>query len=292
MSLSSDMMTEIKSHEWSQLFSCAIDTQKELVVLMHQNNPILFNKAFQNFAGVSSIKEFLREFGPLHDRFVPHNSYFHSGKTDTPDEWTIALMALPEHDRIVSMFNSRTEPFAFSVAVDSSVTDYEIITFTDISQDFIKRIMIENDVTIDKESGAYDKEYFIHTSKSFHDAAEFNAKSIGITMIELMSNDHEAERFLRDFTASIKSSIRQSDMLIRWDKKIFLLAYLANTQSDVMAFSQKLLLVMRQEPFERLNAISMRMGTTIQKEKEEITTIIKRAQEALGNSDNLQVTLL
>lgn len=293
MSLSSDtMITEINNDQWSQLFSCAIDTQKELVVLMHQNNPILFNKAFQDFAGVSSVKEFLREFGPLHDRFVPHNSYFHSGKTDTVDEWTIALMALPEHDRIVSMFNSRTEPFAFSVTVNSNVPDYEIITFTDISQDFIKRIMIENDVSIDKESGAYDKEYFIHTSKSFHDAAEFNKKAIAVTMIELMSSDHETEQFLRDFTASIKSSIRQSDMLIRWDKKIFLLAYLANTQSDVMAFSQKLLLVMRQEPFERLNAINMRMGATIQKEKEEITAIIKRAQEALGNSDNLQVTLL
>lgn len=293
MSLSSDtIISEIENNEWSQLFASAIDTQKDLVVLMHKHTPILFNKAFKNFAGISSVKEFLREFGPLQDRFVPHNSYFHSGKTDNPDEWTIALMQLPEHDRIVSMFNSKTEPYAFSVSVDNCVSDYEIITFTDISQDFIKRIMIENDVSIDKESGAYDKEYFIHTSKSFNDAAEFNQKAIGITMIELMSTDHEAEQFLRDFTASIKSNIRQSDMLVRWDKKTFLLAYLANTAGDVIAFSQKLLLVMRQEPFERLNTISMRMGATIQNNKEDITVIIKRAQTALEESNNMQVTLL
>lgn len=293
MNLSSDtIISEIETNEWSRLFISAINTQKDLVVLMYKHTPILFNKAFQNFAGISSVKEFLREFGPLHDRFVPHNSYFHSGKTESPDEWTLALMQLPEHDRIVSMFNSRTEPYAFSVGVDNCVPDYEIITFTDISQDFIKRIMIENDVSIDKESGAYDKEYFIHTSKSFNDAAEFNEKFIGITMIELMSTDHEAEEFLRDFTASIKSNIRQSDMLVRWDKKTFILAYLANTASDVVAFSQKLLLVMRQEPFERLNTISMRMGATIQNEKEDITTIIKRAQMALEQSNNLQVTLL
>lgn len=293
MSLSSDsIISEIENNEWSQLFSSAIDTQKDLVVLMYKHTPILFNKAFQNFAGVSSVKEFLREFGSLHDRFVPHNSYFHSGKTDNPDEWTLALMELPEHDRIVSMFNSRTEPYAFSVGVDNCVNDYEIITFTDISQDFIKRIMIENDVNIDKESGAYDKEYFIHTSKSFNDAAEFNQKEIGITMIELMSTDHEAEQFLRDFTASIKSNIRQSDMLVRWDKKTFLLAYLANSAGDVIAFSQKLLFVMRQEPFERLNTISMRMGATIQNNEEDITVIIKRAQTALEESNNMQVTLL
>ncbi|MDD5211791.1 MAG: diguanylate cyclase [Sulfuricurvum sp.] len=290
--LSNGIIGDIKNNEWSLLFASAINTQKDLVVLMHKNIPILFNKAFQNFAGVSSVKEFLREFGSLHDRFVPHNSYFHSGKTDSPDEWTIALMSLPEHDRIVSMFNSRTEPFAFSVGVDDSVPDYEIVTFTDISQDFIKRIMIENDASIDKESGAYDSEYFIHTSKSFQDAAEFNEKAIGITMIELMSTDHEAEQFLRDFTASIKCSIRQSDMLVRWEKKIFLLAYLANSAEDVMAFSQKLLMIMRKEPFEQLNSISMRMGATVQTPKEEMTSIIKRAQKALEQSSNLQVTLL
>lgn len=283
---------EINIHEWSLLFTSAINTQKDLVVLMHKNIPILFNKAFQRFAGVSTVKEFLREFGSLHDRFVPHDSYFHSGKTDLPDEWTTALMELPQHDRIVSMFSAMTEPYAFSVDVDTSVPHYEIVTFTDISQDFIKRIMIENDVSIDKESGAYDKEYFIHTSKSFQDAAEFNEKLIGITMIELMSTDYEAEQFLRDFTASIKSSIRQSDMLVRWEKKTFLLAYLANSAQDVMAFSQKLLLVMRKEPFEQLNAISMRMGTTVQTPKEEMSTIINRAKEALTQSSNLQVTLL
>lgn len=290
--LTNGAISEINNNEWSLLFTSAINAQKDLIVLMHKNTPILFNKAFQRFTGVSSVKEFLREFGSLHDYFVPHDSYFHSGKTNHPDEWTTALMALPPHDRIVSMFSTHTEPYAFSVDVDTSVPDYKIITFIDISQDFIKRIMIENDVSIDKESGAYDKEYFIHTSKSFQDAAEFNEKSIGITMIELISTDYETEQFLRDFTASIKSNIRQSDMLVCWEKKIFLLAYLASGPEDVMAFSQKLLMIMRKEPFEQLNSISMRMGATVQMPKEKMISIIKRAQEALVQSSNLQVTLL
>lgn len=290
--LSNDIIGEIENNEWRLLFASAINTQKNLVVLMHKNIPILFNTSFQRFSGVSSVKEFLREFGSLHDRFVPHDSYFHSAKTDTPDEWTKALMELPEHNRIVSMFSAATEPYAFSVHVDNCVSDYEIVTFTDISQDFIKRIMIENDASIDQESGAYDSEYFIHTSKSFQDAAEFNEKSIGITMIELMSTDHADEKFLRDFTASVKSSIRQSDMLVRWEKKTFLVAYLAKSAEDVMAFSQKLLMIMRKEPFEQLNSISMRMGATVQTPKEDMTTIIKRAQDALKQSSNLQVTML
>lgn len=280
------------NNECGQLFQSVIDTQKDLIVLMHNNAPVLFNKAFQDFAGVTSVKEFLREFGSLLNRFVPHNTYFHAGKADDPDNWTPSLMALPESDRIVSMLNCRTEPYAFSLRIDSTVTDYTILSFTDISQDLIKRIMIENDVSIDKKSGAYDKDYFIHTSKSFQDAARFNGRLIGITMIELMSSDVQAEQYLRDFTSSIKSNIRQSDMLVSWGKKIFLLAYLVDTADSALNFSQKLLGVMRQEPFEHLKTISMRLGTAVQKENEAIVQIIKRAETALQQSGDLQITLL
>jgi len=161
-----------ENHVCSQLFLSAINSQKNLIVLLHDNEPVLFNKAFMDFTNTPSVKHFLREFGSLTNRFVPHDSYFHIGKAPNPQEWTTALMELPENDRIISMLNYRIEPHAFSVSVETPVPDYKIITFTDISQDLIKRIMIENDVSIDKESGAYDKEYFTHTSKSFHEAAK------------------------------------------------------------------------------------------------------------------------
>ncbi len=274
------------------LLQSVIDTQKNLIVVMHKNTPILFNRSFQKFTGMATPKEFLREFGSLVNRFVPHDSYFHAGKSKNPDEWTTALLALPEEDRIVSMIDCRADPYAFLVTLDAPVPGYTIISFSDISQDLIKRIMIENDVSIDKESGAYNQDYFIHTSKSFHDAAEFNKKSIGITMVELMSTDAEAEKYLRDFTSSIKSNIRQSDMLVRWGKKIFLLAYLIDTPDNAMDFSKKLINVMRQEPFENLNTISMRLGTSVQQEKENITDIIARANKALRQAVDSQINFL
>lgn len=275
----------------SKLFQAAIDTQKNLIILLHNNVPILFNKAFQDFTNLPTVREFLREFGSLPNRFVPHDAYFHAGKAENPDEWITALAALPEQDRIVSMINFRADPFAFSVSLDR-VEEYTIVSFTDISQDLIKRIMIENDVSIDKESGAYNKDYFIHTAKSFQNAAEFNEKEIGITLIEMMSSDADADKYLHDFSSSIKSNIRQSDMLVRWGKKIFLLAYLIDTPDNAMKFSRKLLSVMREEPFENLNTISMRIGTTVQNNKEDTASIITRAENALKQSLSSKVTLL
>jgi len=281
-----------EDHVCSQLFLSAINTQKNLIVLLHNNEPVLFNKAFMDFTNTPSVKHFLREFGSLTNRFVPHESYFHIGKAPNPQEWTTALMELPEIDRIISMLNYRIEPHAFSVSVETPVPDYKIITFTDISQDLIKRIMIENDVSIDKESGAYDKDYFTHTSKSFHEAAIFNKKLIGITMIELMSSDTEAEHYLHDFSFSIKSNIRQSDMLVRWGKKSFLLAYLVDSSENASKFSRKLLTVMREEPFQNLKTLSMRLGTSVQIQNEDISSVIARANSALKESGNSQITIL
>jgi hypothetical protein len=275
--------------ECSQLFRSVINTQKDLIVLMHDHTPILFNTAFQKFTGTSSAKQFLREFGALPNRFVPHDNYFHAGKLDDPDAWTEALMELPEEDRIVSMLSCQIDPYAFSVMVQTPLPRYSIVTFTDISQDLIKRIMIENDVSIDKESGAYDKDYFLHTAKSFQDAAVFNKKSIGITMIELVSAQNNGdETEARDFTFAIKSSIRQSDMLVRWEKKMFLLTYLIENPDHADKINAKVLGIIRNDPYDSLSDVKIRIGSAVQNEGEEITQIIKRAESTLHRSAEVQ----
>lgn len=269
-----------------------MDSQKNLIVLMYKNTPVLFNKAFQNFSGMSTLKQFLREFGSLTNRFVAHGSYFNVNDLENPDEWIQALKDLPESQRIVSMISAKAEPYAFSVNIEIPVDNYTILSFTDISQDLIKRIMIENDVSIDNESGAYDKDYFNYTSKSFFDAAEFNNKLIGITMIELILPASEIDRYIRYFTASIKSSIRQSDMLVRWGSTTFLLAYLIDNKESAIIFSEKLFGVMRQEPFEALNSSSIHLGVSIQKEKEDIGSVIARSEAALRQSGNMEITFV
>lgn len=132
--------------------------------------------------------------------------------------------------------------------------------------------MIENDTSIDKESLAYNRKYFIHTSKSFYDAAIFNKKIVGITIVELLTKEAVNEGILRDFAANIKDIIRQGDMLVRWGEKQFLLAYLVDTAKNGVTMTEKL----RKRSHYRIS-----IGSAVQKNREEISQIIENAESAL-----------
>lgn len=257
---------------YHELFILAINKQKELVILLYKNSPILFNKAFTDFTKMNSPKEFLREYNSIFSRFVPYDNYFHSGKIENMGEWTSEFIKLPEGEKIVSMLDYKIDAYAFALDVQVPVSDYALLIFTDISQDLIKRIMIENDTSIDKESLAYNRKYFIHTSKSFYDAAIFNKKIVGITIIDLITKEAVNEGILKDFVANIKDIIRQGDMLVRWGEKQFLLAYLVDSAKNSITITEKL----RKKSHYRIN-----IGSAFQKDKEEISKIIENAESTL-----------
>lgn len=245
------------------LFLAAINSQNDLIVLLHNHVPILLNDAFLKFANVSSLKEFLREFGSLLNRFVFHDDYFHAGKVVDLDKWCDSLANIPQENRIISMVSHRFEPHAFLVSVDNPIEEYTILTFHDISLELIQRIMIENDANIDHSSGAYDREYFTHTSKMFHEAAIYNKKLIAISIIELIDPIEE----IADFVALVKRYIRQSDMLVRWGPKKFLLAYFIRIPDVVPTITEK---IRQTSPYK------IRIISSIQNENESIEDIIAR----------------
>jgi GGDEF domain-containing protein len=81
-------------------------------------------------------------------------------------------------------------------------------------------------------------------------------------------------------------------MLVRWGKKVFLLAYLIDSSDNALKFSRKLLTVMREEPFQTLSSISMRVGSSVQCENDDIYSIISRAHKALQQTNDSCITVL
>lgn len=264
-----------------KLIQNIVDAADSLIIIIEDEKPILMNKALNNFFGVSSLEQYSRDFGSFSNNFIPHNSYFHNGKVDEGEPWVQALLKLDEKDRIVSMINSNHEPRAFSVALDSSHNDYVVISLKDISATLIKRIMIENHVSVDQNSGAYNKDYFIHTSELLQDGASFNEKSVGITMINIPDSDAAG---VADLVQNIKSNIRQNDMVVKWSRDVLLLAYLVDTKENALLFTKKLQAVTKME--------LMGLALSLVKDRESIMGATKRISSVLAELEDGELKII
>lgn len=253
------------------LLKSVINNQKDLIVVFEKEEPILTNGSFNSFFGVSSFEDYKLNFGPFIENFVPHPSYFHKEKVEKDEEWFDAILRLEKDDRLVSMMTQTYEPHAFSVMVSEKIEDYRVVTLSDVTQDLVKRIMIENHVNIDKRSGAYDKKYFLHVAKSFEDAATFNEKIIGLIDIMIDESIELNETILKEFVQKIKYGIRHDDMLIRWGDNKFLLAFIVDDATKAKQVVAKME-SMKHETLE------YSVSCSIQNEGESIQSMIQRLQ--------------
>lgn len=244
------------------LMQSVVDLEEDLIVLFYNNEPILINKAFGKFFVVSSAEEYKKEFGSFANNFVPHPSYFHAEKITKNENWFDAILKLPEIQRVVSMMTPNYEPYAFSVHVEK-VQEYVIGVFTNITQSLIKRIMIENNTSIDKQSGAYAKNYFLNILTSYQEAVEFGKKTVCAILIKM---DKTEENNIVELANYFKNKIRQDDMLIRWSSNSFLLVSLV----DAKVNAKKIV--------EKLHKDDCTLSMITQKENESIKELIERVE--------------
>jgi len=258
------------------------DAQKDLIVVFQGNEPIFINKAFERFFAVSSLEHYKQEFGPFVRNFVPHPSYFHGDGLEKGKNWIDAIAELDVMERVVSMVTPTYEPHAFSVAIQK-VEEYAVVTFSDITQTLIKRIMVENNTSVDAKSGAYAKNYFMQIAQSFQDAALFNKKFISAVRIDVKKRDgsliRDDEMLLKVLVHSFKSVIRQDDMLIRWDDNAFVVLYLVDSIISAQAMFEKLQLLSQKIESEEVECLLERF---MQKEGEGIKSFSSRINSKDG----------
>jgi hypothetical protein len=258
-----------------QLIQSVVDAQQDLVVIFHQEIPILTNRAFNRFVGASSFAHYQAEHRSFIENFVPHPSYFNADKIEEGVSWFDAILKLPEIDRVVSMMPPTYEPHAFSVTINQTTPEFRVVTFTDITQSLIKRIMIENSANIDVHSGAYAKEYFLQIIQSYEDAAHFNEKIIGATLISISKTD-EGSVSSDESSALVshyKSITRQDDMLVRWSNSSFLLIYLVENNEMAMLVDQKLRHVTSKNS---IASLQIELHSIVQQEDETLKALIRR----------------
>ena len=247
------------------------DMQKEFVVVFEGEEILLTNSAFNKFFGVHSTEEYKNNFGEFVNNFVPHPSYFNAQKITENESWFESILKLPEQDRVVSILSQSYEPCAFSVAIDESLENLKIVTLTDITQSLIKRIMIENNASIDAKTGAYTKQYFLQIKQSFEEASQFNEKIIGLLMINIL--DELDTKGAESFVSLLKKYTRRDDMIVKWAKDKFLLAYLVDDIQKSQQVHNKIQDVLKNTG---INSLAFELSNTHQKKSEKITSLLEK----------------
>lgn len=220
-----------------------VDTQKDLFILLYGDEPILINSSFKKFFQATSLENYKREYRSLLDSFMPHPLYFRSLNIEGFESWYEALLSFDEDKRVVSMLNGAYEPKAFFVSLKIE-DEYKIISFKDITQDLIKRIMVENSTNIDEYSNAYSKNYFMQIRQSYEDAAKYNKKLIALYRIDF--DEDIAQDDFRENITKLKRAIRQDDMLCSWSNSQLYLFCLIDTLEFKEAVKNKIKAILPQ----------------------------------------------
>jgi len=261
-----------------ELIKSVADLQEDFIIIFKNEEIVLTNKAFNTFFGVTSLHDYKRNFGDFINNFVPHPSYFNINKVQEGETWFEAILKLDEIDRVVSLLSQAYEPHAYSVTINTDIEEFKVVTLTDITQTLIKRIMIENNASIDPKSGAYSKAYFLQIKQSYEDASIFNEKMIGLTSIEFFHKETLKDSTIEEFATALKNATRNDDMLVKWSTNSFLLAYLVDDKTNAQAVSNKLQIVTNNYATGKFET---ELASVIQQEGEKITKVINRLSNSI-----------
>jgi diguanylate cyclase (GGDEF)-like protein len=203
--------------------------------------------------------------------------------------WLETMETLQKKDRVVSMLDTNLQPHAFSVSVNDFDGNDLIVSFTDISETMLEQFSLKNRVSRDHLTGAYSRDFFESHIDGFIDNAEKNSSYLGLIMLDIDNFKSVNDRFghdigdkvLKHLVPTIKYSIRNDDLLIRWGGEEFMLITETESIETLRRMAEHVRQRVENEPFDAVGHITCSFGMTLYAKNEPIDQTIKRADTAL-----------
>jgi len=265
------------------------DLQKNIVIQTDGTRIKKANQAFLHFFGFDSLESFLKEYKCICDRFVEDARFFHLGRVPEGRNWIEVLETLPRKERVVALLDTRRHRHAFSVAVNHFDDNDLIVSFTDISETMLEQFSLEHRVSRDYLTGAYSRDFFeMHIADLIESAEKRNAY-LGLIMLDIdhfkKVNDtfgHDVgDKVLKHLVSTIRYSVRNDDLLVRWGGEEFLLIIETESIEALRRMAEHVRQRLEHEPFEVVGRVTCSFGMTLHAADETIDRTIKRADKAL-----------
>jgi len=274
-----------EKHEQEELFRKLAESNPNGVILFNfRNNAIIYaNRAIADITGYSE-----EELESLRDPLI----LIH------PRDRHIVLK------HIQRRIKGERKPFSYSVRfltkdgktkwvkIVSSVITYRgeestLVTLIDITKDKVRERKLHTLATHDQLTGIYNRRALLmFFEKHIHSAQRYGTP-LSVILIDIDDfkrvNDkfgHQTgDRVLKTFAKLIKGNLRRTDVFGRWGGEEFLALLPFNNNPYRVA--EKLRKRVEETEFNRVGRITASFGATTYREKDDIDSMVARADEAL-----------
>ncbi len=284
-----------KLSKQNEFLHMILNTQATMIALYNENCEITFaNKTLLDFYQCEKLDELKEKYPSIEKTFIENENYFHLGKVKENEKWIESLKKLTASEKIVSMLCHKTMSIkAFKITI-AEHEEMSVLTFTDISETFLKQLQLKDKTIHDKLTGAFNREYFEDNYEKLISKFVDETYSFGLAILDIdyfkNINDtygHDVgDDVLIDFVGIIKKYSRMDDYLIRWGGEEFIFILKIKNYTDLEISLEKLRKNIENSDFSKGIKLTCSCGGTIHSLNEDIKDTIKRADEALYNAKN------
>ena len=193
------------------------------------------------------------------------------------------------------LIKNETKELAFSVAINQYDMDTMIVNFTDISETFNQKMILEKKILHDKLTNAYNREFFDQNYKKFISEYSSSNSKLAIAMLDIdhfkLVNDNYGhdigDQVLIQFVDTLNKNSRKNDILVRWGGEEFIMILKIDEASNLQKILESLRKCIESFDFNIVGHKTCSIGGTIYLENEDILKTIKRADEAVYKAKEL-----
>ena len=193
------------------------------------------------------------------------------------------------------LIKNETKELAFSVSINQYDIDTMIVNFTDISETFNQKMILEKKILHDKLTNAYNREFFDQNYKKFISEYSSSNSKLAIAMLDIdhfkLVNDNYGhdigDQVLIQFVDTLHKNSRKNDILVRWGGEEFIMILKIDEASNLQKILESLRKSIESFDFNIVGHKTCSIGGTIYLENEDILKTIKRADEAVYKAKEL-----
>ena len=267
-----------------------LNAQDNLVLVTNGKSIIKINSAVASLYGVKSIDEFVEKYGCICNSFVEREGYF-SLSNVAEDEFWIDLIELQIEEKNVVVLVKNEEDGelnSFDIKVKKFNDNY-ILSLTNITYLDSENKEYAHQAYYDSLTNIYNRnrlqELFLLEVKQAQDVQKmFSFVMLDIDHFKMVNDTYGhlvGDNVLVSLTSLVSKNIRDTDIFARWGGEEFILI-LSGVHMDLAKnIAEHLRLKIEQVAFVDVGTITCSFGITEYKPGDNITSITKRADDAL-----------